>query len=240
MPKKATRKERARLNAQKVSNVVHKQYGGSYYAYRKAMSDRVTKQLEGSVKEIYRNDRINILASSAKCKKCEYKFGPYYMESKTALVKTVDGEPAIITVYQCKICFKYYLDFTSFKSYQKKYGRLDFKPIFDSKIPREEIVEFLHFNNDSFLSRHGYNVREDTPISERHRILSEILDTGEASKNEIVSYLNWFILMGSSRIPDACERWEEDIDFVNNYRIEDQEVVEGLHFYRKDPLRRGR
>ena len=88
---------------------------------------------------------------------------------------------------------------------------------------------------ESVLRQFGYSVNqiEDLPIEQRRRILSAIVDYDVLTKNEIISYLEYFINNrknqknrdGSLRYESAIEKWKEDRDWISGYRIGDFKKV---------------
>ena len=76
-------------------------------------------------------------------------------------------------------------------------------------------------HSKSFLMNYGYNVNDSVniPLKKRHEILSGIIDLELHSKSDIITHLKWFI--GSHTSPKdykARERWNDDIDYVKNYK----------------------
>ena len=88
------------------------------------------------------------------------------------------------------------------------------------------------FASDSVLSRSGYSVKAGVSREYRQRILREIMESGKATKREIVELISGFIEL-KYNLPNyegACARWQEDIYFVNQYQIQSQKKVYGLKF----------
>ncbi len=76
---------------------------------------------------------------------------------------------------------------------------------------------------ESILMQYGYNVSQTKGLSatRRQKILAVIIDNKILSKSEIISYLDFFIRQRSSRnnMGIAISKWEEDREFVENYKI---------------------
>lgn len=68
--------------------------------------------------------------------------------------------------------------------------------------------------------------------TDRQTVLAYILDSGRASKHEILELITRFIQIRHTRMPAACKRWEEDLLFVSRYQIQRQPQVKGLTFRR--------
>lgn len=71
--------------------------------------------------------------------------------------------------------------------------------------------------------QYGYNVSQTDGLSDKERrsILALLIDNKALSKNEIISYLDFFISqrVGRSSMELAISKWETDREFVENYRI---------------------
>lgn len=76
---------------------------------------------------------------------------------------------------------------------------------------------------ESILMQYGYNVSQIDGLSatRRQKILAVIIDNKVLSKNEIISYLDFFIWQHGRRsnMEFAVAKWENDRDFVEHYRI---------------------
>ena len=76
---------------------------------------------------------------------------------------------------------------------------------------------------ESILMQYGYNVSQMEGLSatRRQKILAVIIDNKVLSKNEIISYLDFFIRQHGRRsnMELAVAKWEDDHDFVEHYRI---------------------
>lgn len=88
----------------------------------------------------------------------------------------------------------------------------------------------------SLLMQYGYNVSQVCDISDKKRqdILKFIIDNKILSKNEVISYLNFFISQkqGISNMGQAISKWKKDREFIEKYHIEKYEEVEikSIHY----------
>lgn len=83
--------------------------------------------------------------------------------------------------------------------------------------------------SESVLMQFGYNVsqKDDLPAEQRRRILAAIVDNGVLKRNEVVSYLDYFINQrknqknkdGSLRYKDAMDKWRSDRAWINQYKL---------------------
>ena len=174
---------------------------------------------------------ITIFAQKCHCAKCHKKYSRHTIRSRTAKVLSASKQIVDVNVMFCAGCGNYYMAYESFKQYKKVYGRLLFECELSSELQTSN-ASYLDFAPDSLLSRWGYNVKKDMPIEHRQAILQFLLETRRITKFEAVEMIKGFIQL-KDRQPqyyDACERWREDILFINNYRIKDQDIVYGLTF----------
>ena len=82
---------------------------------------------------------------------------------------------------------------------------------------------------ESVLMQFGYTVSqaEDLPMIQRRAILASIVDYQVLTKNEIISYLDYFIRYrknqknpdGSLRYGTAIDKWKDDREFISKYEI---------------------
>ncbi len=77
--------------------------------------------------------------------------------------------------------------------------------------------------SESILMQYGYNVSQGEGLSQttRRKILATLIDRHILSKNEIISYLDFFInqRQSNSKYQIAISKWELDREFVENYKI---------------------
>ena len=92
--------------------------------------------------------------------------------------------------------------------------------------------------SESVLMQFGYTVskQDDLPAEQRRRILAAIVDNDVLKRNEVVSYLDYFINQrknqknkdGSLRYKDAIDKWRADRAWINQYKLGSyKEVVIG-------------
>lgn len=168
-----------------------------------------------------RCETLFIYSAKCTCQKCYNKFHQDTIKNRKAMVLTCSGKTVTINTQFCIACGQFFMNIESLRGYEKVYGKLDVSLEFDDDILDDK--DEVDFADDSILSRHGYSVRAGIPRTERQRVLSYILNDGIATKHEIIKLLTQFIKINRHRFPDACRRWEEDILFVNQYRIDEQD-----------------
>lgn len=175
--------------------------------------------------------KVTIFAQRCHCTSCFTKYGRHTIHSRTAKVLTASGQLVDVNVMFCAGCGHYYMSYESFKQYKKIYGRLLFECELSGELQNGQ-ASFINFAPDSLLSRWGYNVKKDTSKEQRQAILQFLLETNRISKFDAIEMIKGFILLKEKQpqYRDACERWREDILFINNYRIKEQDTVYGLAF----------
>ena len=77
--------------------------------------------------------------------------------------------------------------------------------------------------------QYGYNVSQTEGLTElqRRKILSILVDLKILTKNDIISYLDFFINMRESNplFERAVAKWEEDREFISEYRTGDYQKI---------------
>lgn len=174
---------------------------------------------------------ITIYPQTCHCHKCKVKFGVETITNRTAVVQTVSGEMVDVNVMFCQGCGSYFINIKSFEQYKKLYGGLLFECKLSSDFNKNQ-YSWFDFAPDSILSRCGYTVKEGVSREYRQAILRYILENEKATKYEIIEHISGFINLRESlpQYRGACQRWREDIAFVNSYRIQYQKKVYGLGF----------
>ena len=174
---------------------------------------------------------IQVYASKCHCQKCRNRYNTDTMVNRTAVVETIRGGTVKINVMYCRGCGQYFVSLAVLEQYKNIYGGLLMECKTSSDIDADRL-NWFHFAPDTILSRCGYTVKSGVTEQYRQRVLAFILDSGKASKHEIIEKINSFIKIRESqpRFYDACQRWQEDIQFVSNYRLNQQKFVSGLKF----------
>lgn len=121
----------------------------------------------------------------------------------------------------CPICDKYFVMESTYKSIKRR-GRLLCR-VTDEK-------NYLNGDNgwmdtsgmaqESILKQYGYSVAANSGVSEKMRraILEAIIDEGELSFDDVLSYLNMFINLkfGQDQYGSAISKWQSDIKYLND------------------------
>ena len=182
------------------------------------------------------NAKVLVYAERCHCAACQKKYGRDTIQNRTALVETITHKTIQVTVQFCTGCGKYFMNFSTFQQYCKKYGGILLECVVTPELYKKN-ASWLNFQPDTVLSRCGYSVREGISKEYRQTVLAYILDSGRASKQEIMEKITGFIRLRRTRMPAACKRWGEDLLFVSEYQIQRQLQVRGLTFRRADRIR---
>lgn len=174
---------------------------------------------------ITESKELLIYGKKCSCRKCEEKYKTSTTVSRTAEVFSIDGKRCKVNVQFCMGCGQYFMDSRSLISYHGMYGKFDFKYIISNDVYPNNPQTGGLFAEDSVLSRHGYNVKAKTPRIYRQDILACLMTYHIAEKHEIIALLNQFIWFHEKTHPAACDRWMEDIEFVNHFNIDNQKNV---------------
>ena len=95
----------------------------------------------------------------------------------------------------------------------------------------------MQLAQESVLKQYGYSVSQEDGLTSaaRRKILALIVDHKVLTKNEVIGYLDFFINQrkNQSRYEKAIDKWEQDREFISDYRAGEfvQYGVNGL--YRK-------
>lgn len=190
------------------------------------------EEIGDSVENISRESKVvQVYANKCHCQKCENKYNRVTTVNRTAVVDTLDGSTADINVMFCKGCGQYFVSIVTLAQYRTIYGGL----LMECKVSHDLVPSqyaWFDFASDSILSRCGYTVKEGVSREYRQAILRYILETGKATKYEIIEKINSFISFreNQKKYDGACQRWREDIKYVNEYMIHKQKKVYGLEF----------
>lgn len=172
---------------------------------------------------------IYVYSERCRCTSCYAQWGWEGIENICGMMQTRDAphRTVEVDVQHCTRCGKYFIDAASLALYEQKYGLL--------YITKHHITgnEEDDFSRDSFtykentvLSRNGYSTK--LLATERRRILVKLISSGISSKAEIKDILTRFIRQRGERFPPARAAWSSDLEYVNQYNMDSQEVVRFL------------
>lgn len=154
---------------------------------------------------------------------------PKEVETVTAYIPVANlGYSCKINIYYCPVCKRYYINSKQYSEFACKYGLPVVRLRWDKS---RELVDFLQWKEESILHLMGYNVgsKDNLSDNERHEILLHALKTDTLTKAEIIAFLEFLIHKNEDNInfKNACYKWNRDIRFMRNYRIDQQRKVIG-------------
>ena len=148
------------------------------------------------------------------------------IENLDAMVEIIDSASEIRAV---KVNAGYCPDCKIFFIMESTYEKLKRKGIPICRVSDEKSylktfsANGMRLAQESILMQYGYNVNqvEGLTRSRRHKILAVLIDLRILSKSEIIGYLDFFISQrqSNSKYGIAISKWEDDREFVEEYRI---------------------
>lgn len=157
----------------------------------------------------------------------------------TAIVKIKKENEQIesikISAGYCKECKIFFILNTTYQQLTKM-GIVLCKVLDEKEYLKNDYLNGTKLAQKSLLMQYGYNVSQVCDISDKKRqdILKFIIDNKILSKNEVISYLNFFISQkqGISNMGQAISKWKKDREFIEKYHIEKYEEVEikSIHY----------
>lgn len=137
----------------------------------------------------------------------------------TAVLLGKSEQKVRLSVSYCHNCGLFLIDEESYKRYRKKYGVLigDIRFVKDGKVYIGE--NFLADESPLMLCGYSVSQQEGLSESERHYIISQIIDRGILTKLEVIRYLGYFIRRNGQKDSNylALSKWERDLDFTLHY-----------------------
>lgn len=167
----------------------------------------------------------------ANCIKCKQRHNNQII-SATAMIMAKSDERVPINVEYCTKCKKFFMAYSLFEMYRKKYKFLIVKlqKVTDNGEFPSNYGGGLYQADMSPLRLAGYSVSfaEGLSPTERHQLLANIIREGILPKYKVIDYLRYFISMNEDRnqMELAVQKWKEDLLFVLNYRLNEQPAQE--------------
>ena len=176
-------------------------------------------------------DHVIVYKEMCHCHSCLRRHLPFEMISRTLVVDSTLSccQEILINVFECSSCGRIYINDLSLKQYEKRHGILFLERHYGSDNDQGSRRE-IFYNNDSILSRCGYRAQPSDSDRERQSVLRFIMDSGKATKAEIVEMLSFLLRDRGDRCFEARYKWEKDIDYTNNYNVKLQKHIYGLRF----------
>lgn len=174
-------------------------------------------------KLVYVYDRLN-----NECKRKGHK-----VVTVTAQTVTIpDGDPIEANVFHCTDCDKYYVSNSALQKCIEEgiHPALNYYLAYDLA---------GNLKKASKLMLYGYNVQQGVLTrSERHSVLTTIINNGYISKQEIICDLQFFISYNGKKRgnEEARQKWQEDLSFVNHYVDDNTKIIKPRFVLKPDKI----
>lgn len=124
----------------------------------------------------------------------------------------------------------YFINKSSYDLYREKYG-LPFLKL----IPGEYSEINYDLRPESQLHIYGYSLEYGNTKARRQEVLAFLIDSGLMKKNQIQNHIEWLINThhNSLNYTNACDKWKDDLLFVNEYNIDVQKKILAKGFVTK-------
>lgn len=170
---------------------------------------------------------VVVVSSSMYCKRKEHSIKPYRGIVTLLTEDNTEIEYSIYVGY-CKECDTYTV-------FDKDYRKMieNGKPLCKVYTYQEYLNVKTHtpfkYKSQSVLAAKGYNVQADSDLSEeqRHNLLTECLDNHIVGVHDLLDFLHWLIKTREPlpKYSNAVAKWKKDMDFVEQYKVDERETV---------------
>lgn len=137
------------------------------------------------------------------------------------MVSSRSQDPHPLEVYYCPVCGKFYVNYETYFNFYRRYGIPPLRLFGDSGVG-ERGEAFSSLRNQSDLNLFGYNVSGELAENPRLRqaILEDIIDSGNLTKAQVTSHLEWLIRFGkhNAKMQNARDRWRSDLKHIEAYQ----------------------
>ena len=190
-----------------------------------------------------RHDNTNIEAKDFVVRRSAFKcrYQEHSLQNIEGLIQIIDRNG---NVSQVKVPAGYCANCNTFFIMESVYQSLKLKGIPVCRVSDEKaylsgnvFANGMQLAQESVLMQYGYSVSQEEGLTSaaRRKILALIVDHKILTRNEIIGYLDFFINQRKNqpRFEKAIDKWEQDREFISEYRAGEyiQYGVNGL--YRK-------
>lgn len=137
------------------------------------------------------------------------------------MISSRSQNPHPLEVYYCPVCEKFYVNYETYFNFYKRYGMPPLRLYGDSEAGLNGNA-YAALREKSDLNLFGYNVSgelaEDPYL--RCAILEDIIDSGNLTKAQVMSHLEWLIRFGkhNEKMKNAITRWHSDLVHIEQYQ----------------------
>lgn len=125
-----------------------------------------------------------------------------------------------LPVHYCTTCCKFFIGAITLLEYEKCYGRILSKKIFDEDVSGYNTIYSKGFDVESLLHQNGYSVKAGGLSDiERQNLLVDLIDSNRVSYYEICRIIeqNIHLFQGKSQYSQAVSKWKSDLKFIGDY-----------------------
>ena len=109
--------------------------------------------------------------------------------------------------------------------------------IFGKDNPQSKNNIPFRYKSQSVLNAMGYTVDKNANLSsdKRHEILLEALQKDFFSIHDLLDFLNWLVATRKTqkKYASAIAKWNEDINFIENYKKSERKTIYISSIYKK-------
>lgn len=194
-----------------------------FESIKKSKEAKTNKDLR--VKRIEYVDTV-VSSTSLICNSRTHSILPYI-----GIIKLLTSNSEIIN-YQiytgyCRDCDRYYIFERDYEEMLKAGTPLC--NIFDKDNLQSKNNIPFRYKSQSVLNAMGYTVDKNVDLSSdrRHEILIEALQKNFFSIHDLLDFLNWLVATRKTqkKYASAVEKWNEDINFIENYKKSERKTV---------------
>lgn len=152
---------------------------------------------------------------------------PKDVETVTAYVRVHSVDYSCkLNVYYCPKCGRYYINSDQYNKFASKYGLPYVKLKYDSSV---QGFNYSELREESILHFIGYNVsnKDNLSVHERREKLIHVIKTETLTKAQVIYFLEFLINRneGNLKFDNACHKWHSDLEFIRNYNLDKQQIV---------------
>lgn len=172
-----------------------------------------------------------------KCMHNEHRLHNVDAEVEVIEKKTGLSRNKKIAAGYCEECKLFFIMESVYQQLIKKY--IVCCRVFDEKtyLGNSDFDNGMMLANESILKQYGYNVSQTEGLSTtaRRKILSNLVDRGTMTRNDIIGYIDFFIALrrSDSKFERALSKWEDDKDYISQYRMGDYSSFGINYIHRK-------
>ena len=137
------------------------------------------------------------------------------------MISSRSQDPHPLEVYYCPLCRKFYVNYETYLRFYRRYGMPPLRLYGDSEKSGAD-NQFASLRQHSDLNLFGYTVSGELGENNvfRHALLEDIIDSGNLTKAQVTSHLEWLIRFGrnNEKMFFARTRWQNDLEYIENYQ----------------------